>query len=297
MNIVITGGTGFIGSHVVKRLCGPKNTVTILARNPSKVPSLKALPGVKIIDAPMTDAKAQEKALKKADALIHIALCWGDTAVEMLLNETLPSVHLLETAGQLGVKKVIFTSSTAATGYAPERIDETTFRAPDDNYGATKGSVELFAAALSRKYPKTAYNIIRPGYVFGNPCIPGGSIQADRRFHNICRAVKHNERIVLPAGDGTQFIWAGHLAELFARVLSSNCRNEIFFGLGRKFIPWHKIAGWAVELSGSGSRVMVTGKSGKPHLFVLSKIRRYFGLSFDAEPELKRHLKYLLATA
>jgi UDP-glucose 4-epimerase len=48
MKIFLTGGTGFIGSYVVKELSDHGHSVEVLARNPNKVPSLADLPGVKI---------------------------------------------------------------------------------------------------------------------------------------------------------------------------------------------------------------------------------------------------------
>ena len=95
MNIYLTGGTGFIGSYVVRELCGKSNRITVLARNPRKARGLAALPGVRVVKAPMQDMAAIAKVMKKPDALVHIALCWGDSGPEMMKNETLiPTLNL-----------------------------------------------------------------------------------------------------------------------------------------------------------------------------------------------------------
>jgi len=297
MNIYLTGGTGFIGSYVVKALCGGGNRITVLARNAGKVPALEKLPGVRVVHAPMQDMGRISRVMVKPDALVHIALCWGNTAGDMIRNETIPSVELLDLAARKGARKVIFTSSTAATGYAPKRISETTLPRPDDYYGATKGAVELFMSAFGRKYPAVKFNVIRPGYVFGNPVVPGGSIQADRRFHRIVEAVKAGRPLKFGAGDGTQFIWAGDLARIYKAVLKSGVRDQIYFGLSRNFVPWHRVAEWARDLAGTGSRIIVPdrGRGPKPHLFVLDKIRKDFGLSFNSEEAIREHLEYLLS--
>jgi len=72
MRIYVTGGTGFIGSYVVKQLSNEGHEVVVLARKPEKVPALSMLPGVKIVCAPMEDLKAVEKAIVKPDAAISI---------------------------------------------------------------------------------------------------------------------------------------------------------------------------------------------------------------------------------
>ena len=294
MRIYITGGTGFIGSYVLKELANGRDEIVVLARNPGKVPALKKLPKTRIVKASMNDFTAIKKHLKKPDVLVHIALCWGDTAEEMMTNETIPSVRLLNLAAERGAKKILYTSSTAAVGYKEEKIYENTFRRPDDFYGATKGSVELFIDAFSRQYPKTQFNVIRPGYTFGNPVVPGASMENDKRMTGLCRQIKKGEKVEFAAGDGTQFIWAGHLAKLYKAVLSSDVRNEIFYGLGRRFLTWGEVAAMAAALTGSRSVISLRGKVGKPHLFQMEKIRKYFGLSFDNRKEMKEHVRYLL---
>lgn len=297
MNIYLTGGTGFIGSYVVKELADGKNTITILARNPDKVPALRRLSNVKIVRANMQDYAALKKFIKKPDALVHIALCWGDTGPDMIRNETIASVRLIELGIKKGAKKIIFTSSTAAGGYTHVTIREDSLRLPEDFYGASKGSVELFMNAYVNYFPKIKFNVIRPGYTFGNPVVEGASTEADERFINIIKSVKQNKDIILKENDGTQFIWAGHLAQLYRAVLYSNVNNEIFYGLSKNFVQWHKIAEWAKKMAGSKSKIIIPdkGKRVQLHLFSLKKIEKFFGLSFNSTKELKKHVEYLLS--
>jgi len=295
MRIYMTGGTGFIGSYVLKELADGRNDIVVLARNPDKVPALKKLPRTRVVKAPMHDFAALRRHLKKPDALVHVALCWGDTATEMIRKETIPSVELIGLAAERGAKRILFTSSSAAVGYADEKILEDSFRRPDDFYGASKGSVELFISALSRQYPGTRFNVIRPGYTFGNPVVPGGSMENDKRLRDFCSLAKKGKTIEVNAGDGTQFVWAGHLAKLYRAVLSGMTRNEIFYGLSGNFMSMKTVAETAVALAGSKSRVVEKGKSGAPHLFCMDKVRKVFGLSFDSKREMKEHLRYLLS--
>ena len=123
MRIYITGGTGFIGSYVLKELSRGRHDLTVLARNPDKVPSLSKLPGVRIVKAGMYEHEALKKAITKIDALVHVALCWGDTGPDMIKNETLNSIKLIDLAVRKGAKKIIFTSSTAAAGPLGNRSD------------------------------------------------------------------------------------------------------------------------------------------------------------------------------
>jgi len=296
MNIYITGGTGFIGSYVVKALASKKNRITVLARNPKKAPGLKKLPNVRVVKANMRDFTALKKQIKKPDALIHVALCWGETGPDMIKNETLSSVRLIDLGVKKGAKKIIFTSSTAVTGFLSYDKGENDIREPFDFYGATKSSVEVYISAYSYYHKKIKFNVIRPGYTFGNPVVKGGPMEPDTRFRDICKKAKEGKTITVTKHDGTQFIWAGDLAKIYRKVLYSGLSNEIFFGLGKTHISWAQIAKWAIEYAGSKSKLKITDKgwSSKPFYFKVNKIKKYFGLSFNPVKEIKKHIKYLV---
>ena len=236
MKVLLTGGTGFIGSYIALDLASAGHLVRIAARNPEKVPALKEVSGIEIVKAPMNDHEALTRAVSDCDALIHAALCWGDSGPEMIMNETMSSVRLIDIAVNAGIKKIIYTSSTAACGYSHRITSEKSLLVPEDFYGATKGSVELFCSAYSQKHPNICINVIRPGYTFGEPVVPGGSMENDSRFIDICDKVQKGNEICLVRNDGTQFIHASDLAILFRKVLESGRRRETYFGLGSKFI-------------------------------------------------------------
>jgi UDP-glucose 4-epimerase len=296
MRVFVTGGTGFIGSYIVAMLLERAHEVTILARNPGKVPALKELSGVTLVGGHMADFDVIEEALPGHDACIHVALCWGESAYDMLMNDTRTSVFLSEKAADAGVEHFIYTSSTAALGAFRPTMTEDMQSWPVDYYCATKRATEQFVLALSHKRPMRC-NVVRPGYTFGNPVVEGGSTEGDKRFRDICSKAKKGEDIVLKAGDGTQFIWAGDLAQVYGAVLDSDRNREIYHGLSVPFVSWGEIAQMAVDICGSESKIELTGEAGEPYLFDLSKIRDHFGLAFDPRDRLRGHVEYLLGEA
>jgi UDP-glucose 4-epimerase len=305
MKVFLTGGTGFIGSYIVKLLSKNGFEVTILARNPNKVPELKSLKGVTIIQGGIEDLDTIRKYMKNQDICIHVALHWGDSAREMLLNDTQSSVTLFELAAESGVREIIYTSSTAVNDSIymdPDAVRsgedmnvyEHTKQRPVTFYGATKGASELYLNAVAFKY-KLKANIVRPGYTFGSPVVEGGSIQSDRRFHDIVERVAMGRDVEIIKNDGTQFIWAGHLAEIYLAILKSNVRGKMYFGLGNRFITWEEIAAEAISRLNSKSTIILRnlGWSDKPALFDVSAIRKDFGFSFDAWRNIQQHIDYL----
>ncbi|MDR1533118.1 MAG: NAD(P)-dependent oxidoreductase [Clostridiales bacterium] len=296
MKVFVTGGTGFIGSYVVKALIDKGHEITILARNPKKVRFFDGHKQVRFAAGGMEDRDVQAGALAGQEAVIHIALCWGDTAETMLLNETLPSVRLFEMAAEAGVKKIIYTSSIAAFGHAPHTDQGRT--CPMDNYGAAKAAAEAYLMAVVTKHGVQG-NVVRPGYTFGNPCVDGGFMYTDLKIKNMVKSALKNDNMSFAENDGTQFIWAGNLAEIYMALLESDPRQfnrGCYTGVSAEFHTWAQIAEMAVEITGSKSKVELTDKGlaapqGLP--IDVSGIKNAFGLSFSVEQHMRGHIKYL----
>lgn len=295
MKIFMTGATGFIGSHVAFRLLQAGHDVSMIARNPDKVPQLSSHPRVTRFTATLYDYDVIRTALVGCDACVHVALGWGDTPLDMLQSDTTATVSLLANCLEAKLSRFLYTSSTAALGPFFAQMSETDPLAPCDYYGATKAASEAYLLAVASKSTMRC-NVIRPGYTFGNPVVPGAPMQSDPRLYEIVRRAKKNEEIVLLAGDGTQFVAAPDLAHLFEAVVCSEDNREIYYGLGADFLTWESIARKVISLSGSRSTVRLTGSPAAPCLFSLEKIRDKFGFSFEAEPHLTEHLRYLLET-
>ncbi len=301
MKVFVTGGTGFIGHYVVKALLDKGHEVVIATRHPNKVPSLQKLSQVSFVECALTDFDKMAAGLDGCEACIHIALGWGETPATMLMNDTRATVNLLESAAKAGCQKFIYTSSTAAMGRMRPSMRETTCNLPADLYGSTKAAGEAFVLGFTHGYGtqfpevKMTRNIIRPGYTFGKPAFPDGCCQPDRRFFAMAQAVKEGKDINLIKNDGTQFIYAGHQAELYMKVLESDKNEEIFLGLSEVWVSWKEIAEMMIaQKPGSKSRIVETdlGWGDEPILFDVSKIKDRFGLAFDPHEQLLEHVKW-----
>jgi UDP-glucose 4-epimerase len=307
MNILLTGGTGFIGSYVALEMAGQGHKVTILARNPAKSPGLTRVPGITIAAGSITDRKVVDELVRGQDACVHVALDYTkQTGWEVLLDDTLPTVYLSDAAAAAGVRHMIYTSSTAVNdslymggGDSPEEriklATTATKQRPATFYGATKAASENYLIAQSYRSPMRV-NIIRPGYTFGNPALAGGSTQGDPRFRDIARSAVRNLPIAVTKNDGTQFIFAGDLAQLYSAVLNSNFNRKTYYGLGGKFVSWHAVALEAVRRSGSHSEIRLEDKGWSEDGLVwdVSDMKADFGLEFDAWGRICEHLDYFI---
>ena len=306
MKIFVTGGTGFIGSHIVKELSNQGHSVIVLARNIHKVPALGFLPGVKLIPGDIGDVESYIPVLSDVDAVIHVALYWGNSAVEMLMNDTKSSVQLFELAAKAGVKNIIYTSSTAVNDWvymdesarefgSKATVYEDTKQNPVTCYGATKGATELYLQATAFEY-KIRANIVRPGYTFGNPAVAGGNIEADTRFSSIIENALIGKPIEVIKNDGTQFIDASDLSRIYLAILDSEVNGKTYFGLGNRFITWEEVAIETLKITGSKSELVVKdlGWPAHPALFDVTAIHRDFNMSFNSWRRIVEHLNYLI---
>ena len=204
MKIFVTGGTGNIGQNVTKALLTAGHEVVLLTRTPERIPIYSTLPNVTVVKGNILELDVMGKALQGCDAVIHIALGWGNDPVEMLEHDTKVTLFLVDAAEKAGVKKFIYTSSTAAYGDLRDGMDETAQLLPNNLYGATKASSEMYVLGFNQYYSgqgvngtktKIARNVIRPGYIFSNPAYEGGATQSDVRFLNMAKDILQNKDV------------------------------------------------------------------------------------------------------
>ncbi|MDR2570164.1 MAG: NAD(P)-dependent oxidoreductase, partial [Oscillospiraceae bacterium] len=191
MKVFITGGTGAIGQYVTLEVADRGHEVIVLSRTPEKYAPMRGMGNIKIVKGLMTEYDLMAEYAKGCDAVISIALGWGNEPSTMLKNDTEATVNLLEISEKAGVSKFIFTSSTAAMGHNRPNMDETYCNLPLDLYGSTKGAIEAYVLGFRKYFPNAGEepkvvdmkrNVIRPGDTFGTPCFPGGTTQLDARF-------------------------------------------------------------------------------------------------------------------
>ena len=98
------------------RLHGDGHELVAAVRDAGKLPWLAQQRNITVVVAPLDDHAALRRYLADCDACVHIALGWGDTAVDMLTADTLPTAVLLQACIDAGVARFVYTSSTAAVG-------------------------------------------------------------------------------------------------------------------------------------------------------------------------------------
>ena|SRR3989338_295370 len=148
MNLLVVGGAGYIGSHMVKRLLASKHTVTILDNLSTGYRD--AVLGGEFVQGDIGDPALLGKVFSenKFDAALHFAsyIQVGESVKKPDIyyqNNLSNSINLLNAMNAAGVKKFIFSSTAAIFGepsYTP--IDEAHPKQPINPYGRSKWMVE-----------------------------------------------------------------------------------------------------------------------------------------------------------
>jgi dihydroflavonol-4-reductase len=117
---LVTGGTGFVGTHVVRALLAEERTVRCLVRPNSRRDNLEGL-DVEIVEGDLTDAASLARAMKGGgiDTLYHVAAdyrLWARDKDDLYRANVGGTHRVLEAASQAGVRRVVYTSSVAALG-------------------------------------------------------------------------------------------------------------------------------------------------------------------------------------
>jgi dihydroflavonol-4-reductase len=118
MRALVTGGTGFIGSHVVRKLLAQKISVRCLIRASSKRANLDGLT-VEYSVGDLQDAASLKHALQDCDTLFHLAAdyrLWALHPEEMDRINVEGTRQLFQAAADAKLKKIVYTSSVAAVG-------------------------------------------------------------------------------------------------------------------------------------------------------------------------------------
>ncbi|MGT2743197.1 UDP-glucose 4-epimerase GalE [Streptococcus plurextorum] len=185
MAVVVLGGAGYIGSHMVDRLISEGKEEVIVVDNLVTGHRAAVHPEAKFYEGDLADKAFMRKVFKEnpeVDAVIHFAAysLVAESMAEPLKyfdNNTAGMVNLLEVMRECGVKHIVF-SSTAATYGIPEQIPilETTPQRPINPYGESKLMMETIM-----KWSDQAYGITFVALRYFNVAgaKPDGSIGED----------------------------------------------------------------------------------------------------------------------
>jgi UDP-glucose 4-epimerase len=159
MKYIVTGGAGFIGSHIVEALAESHEVVVIDNFSSGKQENLSMVPdSVTGIQGSITDLSLLKKVFKEADGIFHqaaIASVTGSVDNPMATHQTnlTGTLNVLLAARDCQVKKVVFASSSAIYGEEPTLPKrEDTLPSPRSPYAVSKLAGEYYCNVFSELF-------------------------------------------------------------------------------------------------------------------------------------------------
>lgn len=173
MKAFVTGGTGFIGRQVVHKLVQRGYSVLALVRSERGAAELQSA-GAQVVWGDITDRESMREGMQGCDMVFHIAAWYKIGARRQEMAERINVTgtrNVLELAYELGIPKIMYTSTVAVYGNTRGIVADETYRMPSDkpfisNYDRTKwlAHYEVALPLIAKGAPIT---IVLPGAVFG----------------------------------------------------------------------------------------------------------------------------------
>jgi len=208
MRVLLTGGSGFLGSFTAEQLAADGHVVRALVRPRSDKTVLEKLPGVEFAAGAIEDAASLIPAAEGVDAVVHVAgIVKARRPEDFFQVNAQGTKNLLDAAIQRGVRRFVYVSSLAAVGPS---VDGTPV--PDDveprpvtHYGRSKLEAERAVLAAKDRLHAT---VLRPPLIYG---------PRDRETLAFFTSVRNG---VLPmTGDGSNTLSVVYVADCAAAIV------------------------------------------------------------------------------
>jgi nucleoside-diphosphate-sugar epimerase len=272
MKAFVTGGTGFIGSHLADTLISSDDysEVRCLIRNNEKWLKDKDFTRV---HGDLDDLPVLKKALKDIDVIFHIAGRVKAPTYEELRHANVDATeNLLRIAQKEGVPKVVVLSSLAAAGPSQNGpVTEDKPMKPISNYGKSKKEMEKVIHEIANG--NTSITVLRPPAVYG---------PREDQIYSFFKMV--NKRICPIIGDGEHpkisMIYVGDVVNGILKAVDQTAKGvHTYFISGPEIYTWNQIRGTTSKVLGKKALpIYVKPKLVKTIAGTVEKAASFFGM-------------------
>ena len=217
MNALVTGATGFVGSHLVEALRARGVRITALARSPRKAKFLLEQ-GIRVESGDLHDVSALERAVEGQDVIYHVAgLVAARDEAEFFRGNRDGTQNLVDAAARSGQPRFVLVSSLAAAGPAQRGRPLTGRETPQPvtAYGRSKLAAEQVVSASTLRW-----SVVRPPIVYGP------------RDREVLKVFKLARLGIAPVfGDGAQELSAVHAVDLAEALIAAGASPVTLGGI------------------------------------------------------------------
>ncbi|MBI4979387.1 MAG: SDR family oxidoreductase [Spirochaetes bacterium] len=261
-NVVVTGGAGFIGSHIVEESVKHGDTVTVYDNLHSGYmkniePFMKS--GVRFVKGDIMDERKMVKVFDGADTVYHLAALISvpesmQKKTDYVRVNTIGILNVLEAVRKAGVSNVVHSSSAAVYGdnpVVPKR--ENMLPEPKSPYAVTKLDGEYYCTMYRKEYGINA-TALRYFNVFGPRQDPKSQYAAAIPIF-VSKAVKGEDITIFGDGEQTRdFVYVKDVAQ--GNMLAARTGGDVFNVAWGKKITVNDLAKKIIAITGSKSRIV-----------------------------------------
>jgi UDP-glucose 4-epimerase len=301
--VVVTGGAGFIGSHIVEYWLNEGAEVHIIDNLRSGyISNVVLFPDAAFHYGSITDKSLVDEVFRNADYVHHLAALISvpesvQKPYECIEINLIGLLNVLEASKKYGVKKIVLSSSAAVYGENPESPKNTkTLPAPKTPYGITKLDGEYYLNMYNELYGIGAVSL-RYFNVFGPRQDPKSQYAAAVPIF-ITKALKDDPITIYGDGEQTRdFVFVKDVVQANILAAKSESVNGVFNVALGNATSINTLAKTIVSLTGSKSEIRHhTEREGdiKHSLADIEKIKKElnFNPNFDLEPALNLTIEY-----
>lgn len=240
---LVTGGNGFIGSHIVNRLVKAGCKVYVMIRDSSDTWRLSDVKdSISLIRLDIRDGEVlrQQVAKIKPDYIFHMAAYGVDSRQEDYVTaaETniIGTLNMVRAAAEIGCVKLINTGTSMQYGNKSNAISEEDYYDPTNIYGSTKGAATIIAHQTARENNLDIATII-PFGVFGEK-------EGSHKFfpYVILSAIEGRAIRLSPCEQFRDYCYIENIIDGFMMAAASEHKNEIYnIGCGRVYKLKHYV--------------------------------------------------------
>jgi len=264
MKILITGGSGSVGSYTVPRLMEKGHEIKVLDKSIDLFKG-KEGKGLELIEGGVEERDKVRDAVKDTEVVVHLAWSFSEDPFETFEVDMMGLLNLLDASVKSKVKQFIFVSSAVVYGspkYAP--IDEKHSCDVEDSrkplYALAKYAGEKLCLVYQKESNLPATNI-RFWWGFGEEI--GG-----KHLRNMIQTALDGKVIQVPEGAGGSFLHFDDFLLGLEKVLLNEKAWGETFNLSSFYITWEEVAKMIVEIAGLGSVETVSQSEWKGSSFI-----------------------------
>jgi UDP-glucose 4-epimerase len=253
MKILIVGGAGDVGTHLIENYTAQGHDITILDIAPASG-AMKSNQRVTYIQGNQTDQALVQKAIEGVDSVIHLAWSFKEDPQTIFGTDILGAAHLLEVAVSAGVRNFIYASTAVVYGRAlhhpvteehPCLIEQ----ARKPFYALGKFSAEKLCLLYGAE-KGLPVSVLRFWWAYGKSI--GG-----KHLRELIKTAKEGRPLAMVKGAGGAFATMNDLISTFSLMLKTPAAAGQTFNTGSMFLTWEEIGRMIIEITKSSSEIQL----------------------------------------